>query len=150
MIGKTYTVAAKVRYNGLIGWIDSTQRVNCGMLALNDWDIATCTFTVGSATSDIGKAGIEIATKADLSFEIQWVALYEGAYTKETLPTYITKDRHVEMLNCGVPLQPHNLLDNSDFRIAQAGYGGMHGIQKYACDRWYDTYGFGSFSFDES
>ena len=44
----------------------------------------------------------------------------------------------------------HNWLDNSDFRIAQAGYGGMHGTQKYACDRWYDTYGYGSFSFDES
>lgn len=47
-------------------------------------------------------------------------------------------------------LQPMNLLDNSDFRIAQAGYGGLHGTQKYACDRWYDTYGFGSFSFNES
>ena len=47
-------------------------------------------------------------------------------------------------------LQPRNLLDNSDFRIAQAGYGGLHGTQKYACDRWYDTYGFGSFSFNES
>ena len=44
----------------------------------------------------------------------------------------------------------HNLLDNSDFRIAHAGYGGMHGTQKYACDRWYDTNGFGSFSFDET
>lgn len=44
----------------------------------------------------------------------------------------------------------YNLLDNSDFRIAQAGYGGMHGTTKYACDRWYDTYGYGSFSFDES
>lgn len=44
----------------------------------------------------------------------------------------------------------HNLLDNSDFRIAQAGYGGMYGTQKYACDRWYDTYGYGTFSFDES
>ena len=44
----------------------------------------------------------------------------------------------------------HNWLGNSNFRIAQAGYGGMHGTQKYACDRWYDTYGYGSFSFDES
>lgn len=44
----------------------------------------------------------------------------------------------------------HNWLDNSDFCIAQAGYGSMHGTQKYACDRWYDTYGYGSFSFDES
>ena len=140
MIGKTYTVAAKVRYNGYIGWIDSTQRVNCGLLALNDWDIATCTFTVGSATSDIGKAGIEIATKADLSFEVQWVALYEGAYTKETLPTYMTKGKHIEMLNCGVSLQPRNLLDNSDFRnpVNQRGIesGTTVSAWKYHIDRW--------------
>ena len=140
MIGKTYTVAAKVRYNGYIGWIDSTQRVNSGSLALNDWDIATCTFTVGSATSDIGKAGIEIATKADLSFEIQWVALYEGAYTKETLPAYLTKGKHVEMLNCNVPLAPHNLLDNSDFRnpVNQRGIesGTTVSAWKYHIDRW--------------
>ena len=138
MTGKTYTVAAKVRYNGYIGWIDSTQRVNCGLLSLDDWDIVTLTFTVGSATSDIGKAGIEIATKADLSFEVQWVALYEGAYTKETLPVYITKDKHVEMLNCGVPLTPHNLLDNSNFSdiVAQAGLNGSHGGTAYLADRW--------------
>lgn len=42
-----------------------------------------------------------------------------------------------------------NLLVNSDFRIAQAGYGGNHGSKKYACDMWYDTYGFGSFSFNK-
>ena len=29
-----------------------------------------------------------------------------------------------------------NLLINSNFRIAQAGYGGMHGSYKYAADRW--------------
>ena len=146
MIGKTYTVAAKVRYNGLIGWIDSTQRVNSGFLALNDWDIATCTFTVGSATSDIGKAGIEIATKADLSFEVQWVALYEGAYTKETLPAYLTKGKHVEMLNCNVPLAPHNLLDNSDFRnpVNQRGATSYSTAgNEYTIDRWKTQYNTG-------
>lgn len=30
----------------------------------------------------------------------------------------------------------YNLLDNSNFEIAQAGYNGMHGTQKYAADRW--------------
>lgn len=68
MIGKTYTVAAKVRYNGSIGWIDSVQRVRSDLLALNDWDIVTYTFTVGSATSDIGKAGIEIVTESNEKF----------------------------------------------------------------------------------
>lgn len=137
MVGKTYTVAAKVRYNGRIGWIDSTQRVDCGPLAFNDWDIATCTFTVGSATSDIGEAGIEISSRSNLSFEVQWVALYEGAYTKETLPAYLTKGKHVEMLNCNVPLAPHNLLDNSDFRnpVNQRGRTEASG-NGYFIDRW--------------
>lgn len=63
----------------------------------------------------------------------------------------ITADHLNHMENGIIAAQnPRNLLDNSDFRIAQAGYGGMHGTQKYACDRWYDTYGFGSFSFNES
>lgn len=31
---------------------------------------------------------------------------------------------------------PVNLLDNYDFKIAQAGYGGMHGAVRYAADRW--------------
>lgn len=30
----------------------------------------------------------------------------------------------------------YNLLDNSDFEIAQAGYGGYHGSTIYAADRW--------------
>lgn len=33
-------------------------------------------------------------------------------------------------------LQPKNLLDNSDFEIAQAGYGRKHGSKVYAADRW--------------
>lgn len=33
-------------------------------------------------------------------------------------------------------IQPRNLLDNSDFEIAQAGYGGKHGSKVYAADRW--------------
>ena len=137
MVGKTYTVAAKVRYNGYIGWIDSTQRVNCGLPTLSDWDIVTCTFTVGSATSDIGEAGIEIASRSNLSFEVQWVALYEGAYTKETLPVYLTKGKHVEMLNCGVPLAPHNLLDNSDFTNPVNQRGATEATMgKYFIDRW--------------
>ena len=31
---------------------------------------------------------------------------------------------------------PRNLLDNSDFRIAQAGYCGHHGGELYVADRW--------------
>ena len=43
-------------------------------------------------------------------------------------------DGSTEWLGSNKPL--NNLLDNSDFEIAQAGYGGNHGTQAYACDRW--------------
>lgn len=43
-----------------------------------------------------------------------------------------------------------NLLDNSDFRVAQAGYGSMHGDTRYVCDMWYNLFRFGEFSFDKS
>lgn len=36
--------------------------------------------------------------------------------------------------SCYLPVQ--NLLVNPDFAIAQAGYGGLHGAEKYAADRW--------------
>ena len=43
-------------------------------------------------------------------------------------------DGSTEWLGSNKPIR--NLLDNSDFEIAQAGYGGSHGAQAYACDRW--------------
>lgn len=81
---------------------------------------------------------IAIKAFAGYSIKVEWAALYEGSYTADTLPSYVPKGKHVEMLNCGVPLTPHNLLDNTDFShpIAQAGLNGMHGSTKYVCDRW--------------
>lgn len=71
---------------------------------------------------------------------IQRVALYEGAYTADTLPSYVPKGKRVEMLNCNVPLTPHNLLDNSDFRnpVNQRGIQSGASITEYTycLDRW--------------
>lgn len=39
-----------------------------------------------------------------------------------------------------------NLLDNPDFAIAQAGYGGTHGMQVYAADRWAQSDGSATYS----
>lgn len=100
MVGKTYTVAAKVRYNGYIGWIDSTQRTHCDSVHSSDWVIITHTFTVGSATSDIGQAAVEICSSANMSIEMQWIALYEGSYTAETLPAYQPKGYAAELAEC--------------------------------------------------
>lgn len=67
-----------------------------------------------------------------------WAALYEGSYTAETLPPYVPKGKHVEMLNCGVSLAPHNLLDNSDFTnpVNQRGATSYSGNFIYLIDRW--------------
>lgn len=52
--------------------------------------------------------------------------------------------------NTKAPLFPGsssaNLLDNSSFLVAQAGYGGLHGTQVYAADRWGKTDGSATFS----
>lgn len=46
----------------------------------------------------------------------------------------LAEDGGLEWIGCNQPRG--NLLDNSNFAIAQAGYGGVHGTQKYAADRW--------------
>lgn len=56
----------------------------------------------------------------------------------------LSADGSLEWLECN---QPHgNLLDNPNFSIAQAGYGGMHGTVMYAADRWGKTDGSATFS----
>ena len=68
---------------------------------------------------------------------IYWAALYEGAYTADTLPPYVPKGIMVEMINCGVPLQPPNLLDDSNFvnSVNQRGATSYSG-NVYTIDRW--------------
>lgn len=83
------------------------------------------------------KYSIYFTSNSSKETRFAWAALYEGAYTAETLPPYVPKDKHVEMLNCGVPLAPHNLLDNSDFRNPVNQRGATTTSQyKYFLDRW--------------
>lgn len=46
----------------------------------------------------------------------------------------LASDGSLEWLGCNQPRG--NRVDNSNFAIAQAGYGGTHGAQVYAADRW--------------
>lgn len=77
---------------------------------------------------------------------VQKVALYDGAHTADTLPSYVPKGIMVEMINCGVPLNPRNLLDNSDFTnpINQRGQTSYQTPWNMTIDRWYLS------SYDES
>ena len=46
----------------------------------------------------------------------------------------LASDGSLEWMGCNQPRG--NAFDNSDFAVAQEGYGGMHGAQVYAADRW--------------
>ena len=140
--GKTLTAAAYLRsnvtpriyaYNGDTG-IKSVEGVS------GDYQVLVCSFTVPANISD-GALLVKLqgkSTGVGDYLEVKWAALYEGAYTADTLPAYVIPDKRIEMIRCGVPLNPPNLLDNSWFvnPIAQAGQNGMHGSTKYVCDRW--------------
>lgn len=71
------------------------------------------------------------------SVSMRWAALYEGEYTPETLPAYVPKGKMAEMINCGIPLQPKNLLDNSYFvnPVNQRGKT-SYNTNGYTIDRW--------------
>ena len=78
-------------------------------------------------------------TESGGTSDIYWAALYEGTYTVETLPYPVFTSQRIESVNCGLSVQPHNLLDNSDFSnlIAQVGLNGTHFSTQYLADRWY-------------
>lgn len=142
LVRKTITFAAKLYSN-----VDADIRIaDAGenMLAYSinpagQTNILIVNYTVPSgATADTVVPTIMLRTQASGNYmKLYWAALYEGVYDASTLPPYIPKGRHVEMLNCGVPLTPHNLLDNSDFRnpVNQRGKTSYSGIC-YTIDRW--------------
>ena len=128
--GKTLTFAAKI--NGVVyaaqGAVNQT----------GAWHI------IGESVTPYGKVRAEIQNdnklfciiSNDTEATIEWIALYEGTYTADNVPPPFFYPQRLEMLNLGLPIQPRNLLDNSDFRnpVNQRGktsYTGGYGI-----DRW--------------
>lgn len=80
-------------------------------------------------------AALEGMSTADL------VGIYNQGYravqttNNETVVTLgLAADGSLSWQGCNQPRG--SLLDNGDFAIAQAGYGGTHGTQVYAADRW--------------
>lgn len=100
MLGKTYTITAKMKGNGYIGWIDSEQRVQCTSIQTTDWTNGILTFTPESAASDVGGAAAEIGCSNNSTVSVEWIALYEGSYTADTLPPYTPKGFATEMREC--------------------------------------------------
>lgn len=90
-------------------------------------------------------AALESLSSSDL------VGIYNQGYravqatNNETVVTLgLSADGSLEWQGCNE--DSTNLLDNPNFSVAQAGYGGMHGTQVYAADRWPKTDGSATFS----
>ena len=68
------------------------------------------------------------------------VATYNDTVTMHAL----AEDGSLAWIGCNQDTT--NLPDNPDFSVAQAGYGGTHGVQVYAADRWAKYDGSATFS----
>ena len=80
----------------------------------------------------------DLITISTVQETIVWAALYEGSYTVDNVPPPFFYPQRLEMLNLGLPVQPRNLFDNSDFRkpVNQRGYTEITGDWNYGIDRW--------------
>lgn len=131
----TYTFAALV--NNVIRTIAFTN--NNGTITTVDNSNASFG---GSGSINAGKGSsayyVQINNAQGHTNTIAWAALYEGNYTADTLPNYVPKDKHVEMLNCGVPISPKNVLKNSDFThpLNTNGFSSMSSGASITIDCW--------------
>lgn len=128
--GKALTFAAKI--NGVVyaaqGVVNQT----------GAWHI------IGQSATPYGNIRAEIQNDNklfciilnDTEATCEWAALYEGSYTADNVPPPFFYPQRLEMLNLGLPVQPRNLLDNSDFRnpVNQRGNSSYSG--EYGVDRW--------------
>ena len=157
LAGKVVTLAARVRGKDTRINIHNKEKPDGGgydgissYTADDEYHILTATTTV---PTDEETFFVALQFRNATSTICEWIALYEGEYTIDTLPEYQPKGYEQELLICrqydpttgeyiGLRKfnQPRNLLDNSDFKnlVAQAGYLGLHGTNRYLADRWRD------------
>jgi hypothetical protein len=111
LIGKTVTVAARVRGSGVVGFIFNSNRSST-KFTNDSWTIVTHTFTVPNYDYSSSELyGVEIATHNNCSVDCEWIALYEGEYTTETLPEYHPKGYGAELTECRRYYRPNEFLN---------------------------------------
>lgn len=162
LVGKTLTVAAKVATvsgSGLkliASFRDSSDNEIswCSVVFSSGIVMASGEVPIGTTKIRVGVYAGDGVSAADY-VELEWVALYEGEYTADTLPEYQPKGYKYELLNCrqydpstgeyiGLREFSHsrNLLDNSDFTdpINQRE-DSPYTATGYTIDRWRITTG---------
>lgn len=93
--GKTVTFAAKVKGSDIRLNINNT---GIGLYSTdNNWNIMTVT---GVVPEDADTFFVALQSRNQTTYSCEWVALYEGEFTAETLPPYAPKEYEVERLSC--------------------------------------------------
>lgn len=97
LIGKTITIAARVKGNCRLGCegIGLTYPSYANYAA---WTTITLTVDISAMTGVYIAAILQGANKSE--WYCSWIALYEGSYTAETLPPYVPKGYAAEFLEC--------------------------------------------------
>ena len=114
--GKTYTCAARFSNAG-VGEIRiyntgiTTQYAKVAKISM----VGLCSFTVPDGVTEIAVLLYPNATNANSGI-VYWAALYEGEYTKDTLPEYQPRGYSVESAVCGdIKLLWENASPSSSF-----------------------------------
>jgi hypothetical protein len=93
--GKTVTLAAMLKGGDVRLNINNT---DIGAYAGDDdWYIKTIT---GVIPEDAETIFVALQSRNMMTYYCQWIALYEGKYTAETLPVYHPKGYAAELLEC--------------------------------------------------
>lgn len=97
LTGKKMTFATKVRGTKVSILADSL--ISSPYLKCPDWTVLCVSFTV---PNNADKLGFHIIgpNGVDNTWDCEWVALYEGEFTPETVPPYIPKDYAAELMEC--------------------------------------------------
>lgn len=95
--GKTYTLAAK-NAAGEIVTLTFVPEVN---MSNKQAAFKTAGHTIiARYSTNFHTFFVGVATTADVSLDLEWIALYEGSYTKANLPDYVPRGWTAEYLDC--------------------------------------------------
>lgn len=115
--GKTYTLACKANVTGKVymSW-GNTRTANTGSKELEYGvdKIHTYTFTPTASTDGLYNVCIRASAVAS-TINVEWMALYEGEYTAETLPEYMPKGYAHELAECQRYFERKKNKDNGGF-----------------------------------
>lgn len=134
MVGKTYTAAIQL-HDGTI--------LSEALALASDSEVSSQTFSQGIRLClDIGTTYDFFALRFSplCAIDVDWVALYEGAYTAETLPEYQPKGYGHELLECQryFQIRSTNNVPAADMRptmrLASPTITGVTGGYSYSAD----------------